>query len=290
MNKEPIEKILAVKVSGSQMQEAEESLVSEEPLQVELHFDSADGLLKRDAGVIMRTPGQDEELALGFLYAEGIIGMDLEGIHIEHAPSDSDKIIVILPGSYLKTRPIPKRQTNVSSSCGVCGRPLVDDLIRALPFPVRRTPLYLPLELIFSLQDKLRAGQQLFECTGGIHAAGLFGPEGELSLLREDIGRHNAVDKLVGYAIKNKMLPLRNNILLLSGRAGFELLQKAAMAGISVVASVGAPSSLAVETAREAGITLIGFLRGDRFNIYTQFDNITVNETKDQGKFHTVQA
>jgi FdhD protein len=159
----------------------------------------------------------------------------------------------------------------------------MDDIIIESPFGKRKESITIEKDILFELHNTLRKQQSVFETTGGIHAAALFNGSGNLQLVREDIGRHNALDKIIGNSLMNEKLPLQQSILLLSGRASFELIQKAAMAGIAIVASVGAPSSMAVSMARDSGITLIGFLRDNRFNIYTEFDKITINETALKG-------
>jgi FdhD protein len=168
-----------------------------------------------------------------------------------------------------------ERNFYTSSSCGVCGKASIDAIRTRTRFDVAGDPVRLPLEVLLALPDRLRAAQQVFDKTGGLHAAGLFTADGELVALREDVGRHNAVDKVVGDAVRAGRLPLAGHVLMVSGRASFELTQKAAMAGIPVLAAVSAPSSLAVELARDVGITLIGFLRGDGCNVYTCPERLT---------------
>jgi FdhD protein len=290
MKRSPVSQVEVLKVQDEHIIPVRDDIVTEEPLHIELHFDSPTGLVRKNAGVIMRTPGNDDELALGYIYAEGMISEKSDLISQESISGQEDKIIVKLHGRCLAGMNNLSREGIVNASCGVCGRAGIDDLLNSLPHRSNRAPMHISPDVLYGLQDKLRQQQSLFQATGGIHAAGLFSSAGDLLLIREDVGRHNAVDKIVGYAFQKGLLPLQHSILFLSGRAGFELLQKAARAGIGLVASVGATSSLAVETAREAGISLISFLRGNRFNIYTQFDNISKNETKDKGKFHSVQA
>jgi FdhD protein len=215
----------------------------------------------------MRTPGYDEELALGFLFAEGIVNRreDVAGV-----TADENAVVVELaPGVPIDLAALD-RHSYVSSSCGVCGKTSLDSIRTRRPGAAQ--PLWngAPLEASVAqgLPAALRSAQRTFDATGGLHAAGLFDRTGRLEELREDVGRHNAVDKLVGASLRNGRVPLSDRILVLSGRASFELLQKAEAAGIPVVAAIGAPSSLAVEVAHEAGITLLGFLRQDRFNVY----------------------
>jgi FdhD protein len=217
----------------------------------------------------MRTPGNDAELALGFLYTEGIIDTHAA---IDHIHAAGNVVLVILKASIQPVLPAATRNFYASAGCGICGKSGMDTLKLSPPITPAVEPLQLPAALFHGLQDALLQQQVWFESTGGLHAAALFNSQGTCLLLREDIGRHNALDKLIGHSFLQNQLPLSDRILLLSGRAGFELIQKAHMAGIRVIAAVGAPSSLAVERAKECGMALIGFLRADRFNIYSGFD------------------
>ena len=243
-----------------------DTLATEEPLELRL----LSGAERRTVAVTMRTPGNDFELAAGFLFGEGVVGLeDIQRIsYCVDVPAEQlyNVVNVTLHGAIPELRSL-ERHFTTTSACGVCGKASLEALeIRgctALPVTFEVTP-----GLITSLPDKLRAAQNLFEATGGLHAAALFSKEGELLALREDVGRHNALDKLVGWALLNGLLPLSEQIVLLSGRASFELLQKSLMAGVGVVCAVSAPSSLAVSVAKAFGITLVGFLRGERFNIY----------------------
>ncbi len=225
----------------------------------------------------MRTPGHDEELAAGFLYSEGLIrgphelagfapGSDPDGL-----PSDNVLDVCAVPGVDLQRRVQEEgytRQFAVNASCGVCGKNSVAAACAALP-PLPDGALRLEPAVLISFPDRLRAGQQVFAHTGGLHAAGLFDASGALLALREDVGRHNAVDKLVGRALLDGALPLAERVLLVSGRLSFEIVLKALAAGIPLVAAVSAPSSLAVDLAQASNITLVGFLRGSGFNVYT---------------------
>ncbi len=259
--------------------EAPDAVVTEEPLQLLL-----DG---EPLAVVMRTPGADVELALGLLFAEGIIrsvrdvrGMRISAeadetesrIAVEPALVESNQVDVQLTG---KPRRKPERSMLASSACGVCGTQMIEDLRRdlaSLPAGPAFDPALLP-----GLVDKLRSGQGVFDRTGGLHAAGLFDAAGTLIALREDIGRHNAVDKVVGRLLLDGRLPAPNMQLVVSGRAGYEIVQKSIGAGIPLMAAVGAPSSLAVAMAREFNQTLVGFLRGDRFNVYSAPERLTKN-------------
>jgi FdhD protein len=230
----------------------------------------------------MRTPGHDFDLVHGFLATEGVItgpadvaglrycdSVDAEGrntynvVDVELAPG------VAVPDSALDRRFV------TSSACGVCGKATIDAIRGRSRFDLTRDTVRLPLDRLLGLPARLREAQQLFDKTGGLHAAGLVGTDGGLVACREDVGRHNAVDKVIGDAVRAGRLPLTGHVLVLSGRAGFELTQKAAMAGIPVVAAVSAPSSLAVELAGEVGMTLVGFLRGDGANVYTCPERLT---------------
>ena len=242
---------------------AEQDLVAvEEPLQIRLG--------DRDFAITMRTPGQDRELAAGFLFTEGVI-TSLDQISAI-TPDDRGAVTVELaPGVEVD---FAARNFYVTSSCGVCGKASIDGLKAAhCASPPRGVP-QIQSSLIPALPDKLREAQPVFSHTGGLHGAGLFNATGDLLAVREDVGRHNAVDKLIGAMFLEAKTPLHENILMLSGRISFELVQKALMAGIPIVAAVGAPSSLAIETALHFGMTLIGFLRGPRYNVYSGHERL----------------
>jgi FdhD protein len=231
----------------------------------------------------MRTPGDDIDLAAGFLVSEGIVSSpaDIREIvicsgercgHASHEGTGNVADVTLRPG--LTVRPELRRNFMTSSACGVCGKASIAELsvlgdIDLSADQVRVTP-----QVLAGLPDALRAAQRVFESTGGLHAAGLFTAEGELLAVREDVGRHNAVDKIVGWALRSGRLPLRGCVLLVSGRASFELVQKAVLAGIPVLAAVSAPSSLAADLAQEAGLTLVGFLRGGSMNVYTASERV----------------
>jgi FdhD protein len=258
------------KWSAGRWSESPDAVVNEEPLQLMLEG--------KPLSVIMRTPGNDLELCLGLMFAEGILRAPREvslihisaeagetemGIRVEADLVESNQVDVRFAG---EPRRKPERSMLSSSACGVCGTVLIEDLRRdlaALPDGPEVDPSLLP-----GLVDVLREGQGVFDRTGGLHAAGLFGTTGKLLCVREDVGRHNAVDKVVGRALLDGNLPASTSILVVSGRAGYEIVQKSISAGIPVLAAVGAPSSLAVALAREFNQTLVGFLRGDRFNVY----------------------
>jgi FdhD protein len=257
--------------------EAPDAVVMEEPLQLLL-----DG---QELSVVMRTPGQDLELALGLLYAEGIVRSldDVKEVRIS-AESGETATAVRLDGSIVESNQVdvhlaraprrrPERSMLASSACGVCGAVMIEDLRRdlaVLPSGPSMDPALLP-----SLVERLRSEQGVFDRTGGLHAAGLFTPSGEAIAVREDVGRHNGVDKVVGRMLLDGRLPLSDAVLVVSGRAGYEIVQKSINAGIALLAAVGAPSSLAVALAREFNQTLVGFLRGERFNVYSAPERLT---------------
>ncbi len=225
--------------------------------------------------VIMRTPGSDRELAAGFLLSEQIVRQPSEIAAMRYCTDDdghetSNVLNVWLEGDAATRAAAAvagKRHVTASSSCGVCGRRSIDDLMEGVR-PLTST-WTVPQAVISSLPDRLRAGQRAFDETGGIHAAGLFARDGSLVAIAEDVGRHNAVDKIAGAELLAGRLPLSERILFVSGRTSFEIVQKAVCAGVPVVASVSAPSSLAIDLARDANLTLLGFVRGGTFNIYT---------------------
>jgi FdhD protein len=270
------------RVSSGSLQSGNDILAVEEPLEIRLAYGSPDTLITQNLAVTMRTPGNDEELALGFIFTEGIITRETDIDRIEHVFTDCSEnnqniIQIILRDGFIPNLLHAERNFYTTSSCGVCGKTSIQAIRSVSSFPsesMNCDPIH-PC-LIISLPDKLAEQQQLFAATGGLHAAALFNNEGNLIFIREDVGRHNALDKLIGTSLNAKMLPLTKSILLLSGRASFELVQKAAMAGIPVIAAVGAPSSLAVTLAKEFGITLIGFLRKTRFNIYSGEERIKI--------------
>ena len=260
---------------GGERSDEEDQVAAEEPLQLSL-----DGT---PLSIVMRTPGNDLELALGLLLAEQVIrsladvrsarisaeaGDESGGSALPFAIStdlvESNQVDIRLRGPANRR---PERSFLSSSACGVCGATTVDSL--ALDFPPLGDGPVIDARLLTTLGGRLREQQRLFESTGGLHAAGLFDEHGELQLLREDVGRHNAVDKVVGRSLLDGRLPLGRSILAVSGRGGYELVQKAVAAGIPIMAAVGAPSSLAVATARRFRMTLVGFLREDRFNVYS---------------------
>ena len=259
----------AVKWHAGATSERTEKLAVEEPLEIRL--------AGRRFTLTMRTPGHDEELAAGFLFAEGFINDASELGEIRRvrgrkgAPEpNAIDIVLNVPADGLRAR--LKRNFVMSSSCGVCGKTSIDSIRRRVTPPAdsaRVAP-----GVMLALSQKLRAGQRVFAATGGLHGAAIFSLDGTMIAIREDVGRHNAVDKVIGYALTNAMVPLAQHIMMVSGRLSFEIVQKAAAAGVPILAAVSAPSSLAVELAEEIGTTLVGFLRDGSFNIYTRPDRI----------------
>ncbi|MEU8520823.1 formate dehydrogenase accessory sulfurtransferase FdhD [Streptomyces sp. NBC_01216] len=258
-----------IRIRGGAVNERPDTLVAEEPLEIRL-----DG---RSLAVTMRTPGDDFDLAAGFLVSEGVLARadDLRTIvYCAGARDDGTNTYNVVDVRLAPGVPVPditlERNVYTTSSCGLCGKASLDAVRTTTRFAIGDTPpVRLTPELLSGLPDRLRSAQRVFDRTGGLHAAALFSEDGELLDVREDVGRHNAVDKLVGRALREGLLPLERAVLLVSGRASFELAQKAVMAGVPVLAAVSAPSSLAVDLAAETGLTLVGFLRGADMNVYT---------------------
>ncbi|MEO6488293.1 MAG: formate dehydrogenase accessory sulfurtransferase FdhD [Ferruginibacter sp.] len=261
-------------VSGNRIT-TDDQVAIEEPLEIRLRYSSATGEIQKNISVTMRTPGNDDELAAGFIFTEGII-KNHEAIREIKSSSDQNSILVVLKQDVYPELKNIGRNFYSTSSCGICGKASIDSIRISSPFYGNTDNLVINATVFNSLQSNLENQQIIFKNTGGIHACILFDQNGNLLLLREDVGRHNALDKIIGASLINGEIPLDNCILFLSGRSSFELIQKAVMAGIKIIASVGAPSSLAIELAKEAGITLIGFLRSDRFNIYSGNHRIAV--------------
>src|SRR5256886_11869349 len=240
-----------------------DELTIEEPLEIRVG--------RKSVAVTMRTPGHDEELAAGFMLSEAIVrGRDQIAII---TPATDNRITVEIASAVKVKLNSTKRFGTISSSCGLCGKTSIEAIRQDFP-AIRSTKIRVNIETLLSLPEKLRDAQSDFARTGGIHAAGIFDMNGELKIAREDIGRHNAVDKAIGRAFLDEQLPLHRQILLVSGRASFEIMQKALAAGVPIVASVSAPSSLAVEFARESNQTLVGFLRPPSFNIYSHIERV----------------
>lgn len=253
-----------------------DQLATEEPLEIRLLA----GGERRTVAVTMRTPGADFALAAGFLFAEGIIRSRDDIRHITYCvdadvnPEQRYNIVnVALRAAALPDLALLERHFLTTSACGVCGTASLDALRLRGYAPLPPGPVITP-DLITGLPDRLRTAQGLFAATGGLHAAGLFAPDGTLLALREDVGRHNALDKLIGWTLLHGIMPLHEHLVLVSGRTSYEIVQKCLAAGVPLVCAISAPSSLAVALARDFNITLIGFLRGDRFNIYTAPERI----------------
>ena len=254
---------------GQEPKRREDVLAVEEPLEIRVGG--------RQLAVTMRTPGHDFDLAAGFLVSEGVIarGSDFGAArYCAGATVDGENtynvLDVTLGLGVAPPDPSLERNFYTTSSCGLCGKASIDAVRTLSRYAVADDPLAIDAELLASFPDRLRAGQDVFEKTGGLHAAALFdGHTGEMLVLREDVGRHNAVDKVIGWALKENLLPLTGMVLMVSGRASFELTQKASMAGIPILAAVSAPSSLAVELGGELGLTIVGFLRGSSMVVYS---------------------
>jgi FdhD protein len=258
-------RVLAVR--GASSETRDDTLVGEEPLEIRA---AGPGQEPVAVAVTMRTPGSEAELAVGFLRTEGLIGDgDVADVEFGHAGSlaqPDDTVIVRLRRAF-DASVVAERHFVATASCGICGKASLDEIaVRCDPIPAGPV---VDRSTILGLPGSLREAQRVFEATGGLHAAGLFEPDGQLVAVREDVGRHNALDKLVGWAVLDGRMPLNGHVLLVSGRVSLEIVQKAAVAGIPMVCAVSAPSDLAVEAAGRFGQTLIGFLRGDGFNVYT---------------------
>ena len=254
-------------------------VAKEEPLEIRLCFGSNARRQEKSLSVTMRTPGDDLDLTTGFLFTEGIITScnDILSINQYNADKSEGLKIELSTDVTLENTYQLERNFFANSSCGVCGKTSTEAIIKTRKLAVSASELMVKSEILCTLGRTLRNHQELFDITGGIHGCGIFDTEGTLVLFREDVGRHNALDKLIGAALGRDMLPLSNYVLLLSGRASFELIQKAWMAGIQVIAAVGAPSSLAVRMAQEKGITLIGFLKEKSFNIYSGENRVAIH-------------
>ncbi|MCY4436056.1 MAG: formate dehydrogenase accessory sulfurtransferase FdhD [Chloroflexi bacterium] len=257
------------RVSTAGVATSPDVLAREEPLEIRVNGQSI--------AVTMRTPGNDEELAAGFLWTERLIAHPAALLSVGHCPGKTEEerdniVLAYVNGVGDLIEAGWQRNFSATSSCGICGKASID-AVRQAAEPIR-SDIRVTAEVLHGLPAALRSAQDTFDRTGGLHAAGLFNAKGELVLLREDVGRHNAVDKMIGAALFRKMLPLEDHIVLVSGRAGFEIVQKCLLASVPVVAAVGAPSSLAVELAAASGMTLIGFLRDSSMNAYTGAERV----------------
>ncbi len=264
-NEKQIQQTPIVRISDESAQSTFDNIAVEAPLEIQIAYKEQNRSIKRSLAITMRTPGADERLAYGFLFTEGIIGslkdifqINQIGNTIKLSLQDSVQVPSNLDRSFF-----------IHSSCGICGKPSLDSLEKtSCYYPLPNVPK-ISSSILNQLSQQLRTAQAIFEETGGIHAVGLFDAKGSLLHFEEDIGRHNALDKIIGYALEQAMIPMRHLVLLLSGRISYELVQKASLVGIPIIVAVGAPSSMAVELALAADITLIGFLRNNRFNIYS---------------------
>lgn len=263
--------VLRIDTAGGVPASRPDTIAAEEPLEIRVD--------RRPLAVTMRTPGDDLDLALGFLFSEGVVrsAEDVRTAQLctgDQAPNTYNVVDVTLAPGVPAPVTDPSRNFYTTSSCGVCGKASIDAVRTRSRFPVDTDPAAVSPTVLTGLPAALRTAQRAFAATGGLHAAGLFTVDGRLVAAREDVGRHNAVDKVIGSAFRDRRLPLSGHVLLVSGRASFELTQKASMAGIPILAAVSAPSTLAVELADEAGLTLVGFLRGTTMNVYTRPDRI----------------
>ena len=284
---------LSVKVQRitlpSSVKAVDDLTAREEPLEIRVEG--------RSVAVVMRTPGHDEELVAGFLISEGVVKSPRDILEISQCPSTGNEhgnvVDVLLAGSAVVNWESLTRHVFSTSSCGICGKTSIESVFQRFPVLVSRFAVpedgatenseqrtdnfAVTPALIAALPAKLRAAQATFTQTGGLHACAVFDEHGELLVLREDVGRHNALDKVLGWALQQKRLPFQRHILLLSGRVSFEMIQKALAAGVPIVAAISAPSSLAVQFAEESGQTLIGFLRGETMNVYTHSQRVAVD-------------
>lgn len=278
-----IQKVQIQRFSDLDSDSREDLLAVEEPLEIRISFSYGNQVGMKSISVTMRTPGNDKDLALGFLFTEGIIDSfdqvkSVSYLKVDCSNNKENIVVVELNEGVEPNLGTADRNFYTTSSCGVCGKGSIQSIKTVNKFQGMVPEIQsFGAKVLFDLPEKLRSAQDNFEVSGGIHASGIFTSDGELMFLREDVGRHNALDKLIGHALQEGLLPLNRFVLLLSGRASFELIQKAAMAGISIVAAIGAPSSLALELAKEFNITLIGFLKNNRFNIYNQNENIHID-------------
>jgi FdhD protein len=270
-----------VAVRGNELEVRADTVVGEEPLEIRAAGPGQDPVA---VAVTMRTPGNEDELAVGFLRTEGLIeGPEVRSVGYgdPSALNRPDDTVIVRLSRAFDASAVAERHFVATASCGICGKASLDEVaVRADPIP---TGPVIGRDVLLALPDRLRAAQAVFETTGGLHAAGLFTPAGELVAVREDVGRHNALDKLVGSQVLAGRGPLHDRVLIVSGRVSFEIVQKAAVAGIPIVLAVSAPSDLAVEAAERLGVTLVGFLRGDGFNVYSHDGRIDLRDLLARG-------
>ncbi len=270
-----------VAVRGESLEVRDDRVVGEAPLEIRAAGPRQDPVA---VAVTMRTPGNEAELAVGFLRTEGLLdGQEVLGTSggDPGTLSQPDDTIVVRLSKTFDDSKVAERHFVATASCGICGKASIDEVaLRTEPLP--EGPV-VSRSVILALSDLLRAAQRAFDETGGLHAAGLFTPKGELLALREDVGRHNAIDKLVGSQVLAGAMPLHDRVLMVSGRVSFEIVQKAAVAGIPIICAVSAPSDLAIETAERLCVTLVGFLRGDGFNVYAHDARIDLRDLSGLG-------
>ena len=270
-----------VAVRGASLEVRDDRVVGEAPLEIRAAGPRQDPVA---VAVTMRTPGNEAELAVGFLRTEGLLdGQEVLGAAggDPGALSQPDDTIVVRLSHPFDDSKVAERHFVATASCGICGKASIDEVaLRVKPLPPGSV---VARSVVLALPDLLRAAQRAFDETGGLHAAGLFSPGGELIAIREDVGRHNALDKLVGSQVLAKAMPLHDRILMVSGRVSFEIVQKAAVAGIPIVCAISAPSDLAIETAERLGVTLVGFLRGTAFNVYAHDARIDLRDLSGWG-------
>lgn len=272
MKAKHVDRIAIEKYNGQTLTKAEDWVAVEAPLEISLIHEGPTGKIQQNLTITMRTPGDDPELAIGFLLTEGLITHAQQVLRWQFVGdelSETHLCIELAPGCNPDTRQLD-RNFLANSSCGVCGKSSLDHIRQVSHYPTDPNTPRIPLDLLPLLPSSLYQAQSMFQHTGGLHASALFDTSGKLLLVKEDVGRHNALDKTLGAALLQQMLPLHNHILMLSGRISFELVQKAAMAGIGCIAAVGAPSTLAIGLAQEYRITLVGFLRDQTFNVYSE--------------------
>lgn len=263
-----------IKVNGEKSEECLDNVAVEEPLEISISvLNTTRPITNKNISITMRTPGNDKDLATGFLFTEGII---VSADQIAMTNLGQNSILFQLNDADSLDLSKLERHFYTSSSCGVCGKASIEAIKTVCRLPPAPSEFHINKSLILSLPDILMQQQRIFNNTGGIHAAALFDLSGKLMALREDVGRHNALDKLIGHSLRQGQLPLGEHLLFLSGRASFELIQKAAMAGIHFIMAVGAPSSLAIEMALEHNITLVGFVSNSRYNVYTGSQRIKI--------------
>ena len=285
MYQTPTQERTIIKYRHNYFEPKTDYLASEEPLEIQLAYGPISQRLQMNLAVTMRTPGADFDLVYGFLFTEGLIQsqkdvlqMRYPGVQLSPEAQENSILIELHPAAQFDAARL-QRHFYTSSSCGVCGKASLEMVQNQSAFLLPAHQPIISPQILLRLPEALLQQQSLFNHTGGIHAAGLFSSSGDLLYLREDVGRHNAVDKVIGAALQKQTLPLSDTILLVSGRAGFELVQKTVMAGIPIMAAVGAPSSLAVELAEAHNLTLVGFLRNGGFNIYAGGERIELKST-----------